>query len=123
MRDHLGSEFAGTISSVTGFGLFVALDDLYVEGLVHVSELGADYYHFDAAKHQMLGERTGKRYRLGDRVKVKVVRVDMESTKIDFALIGEKSEALPALSVGAWGDTAPKKTKKGSAAKAGKKHG
>ncbi len=123
MRDHLGSEFAGTISSVTGFGLFVALDDLYVEGLVHVSELGADYYHFDAAKHQILGERTGKRYRLGDRVKVKVVRVDMESTKIDFALIGEKSEALPALSVGAWGDTAPKKTKKGSAAKAGKKHG
>ena len=54
--------------------------------LVHVSELGADYFHFDATKHQMLGERTGKRYRLGDRVKVKVVRVDMESTKIDFVL-------------------------------------
>ena len=89
MRDHLGSVFDGTISSVTGFGLFVSLDDLYVEGLVHVSELGADYYHFDAAKHQMLGERTGKRYRLGDRVKVKVVRVDMESTKIDFVLEGE----------------------------------
>lgn len=86
MRDHLGSVFEGTISSVTGFGLFVSLDDIYTEGLVHVSELGADYFHFDAGKHQMLGERTGKRYRLGDRVQVKVVRVDMESTKIDFVL-------------------------------------
>lgn len=86
MRDHLGNSFDGTVSSVTGFGLFVVLDELYVEGLVHVSELGADYFHFDAAKHQMLGERTGKRYRLADRVRVKVVRVDMESTKIDFVL-------------------------------------
>jgi ribonuclease R len=92
MRDHLGSVFNGTISSVTGFGIFVALDDIYTEGLVHVSELGADYFHFDAAKHMMLGERTGKRYRLGDRVLVKVVRVDMESTKIDFTLVEEKDE-------------------------------
>jgi len=90
MRDHLGSVFEGTISSVTGFGLFVALDDIYTEGLIHVSELGADYFHFEAAKHMMLGERTGKRYRLGDRVRVKVVRVDMESTKIDFTLVEEK---------------------------------
>ena len=86
MRDHLGSVFNGTVSSVTGFGLFVALDDLYVEGLIHISELGTDYFHFDPAKHQLLGERTGKRYRLADRVRVKVVRVDMESTKIDFTL-------------------------------------
>lgn len=123
MRDHLGSVFEGTISSVTGFGLFVALDDLYVEGLIHVSELGTDYFHFDAAKHQMLGERTGKRYRLGDRVKVKVVRVDMESTKIDFSLESvEKS--VPVLNVGAWGDAPPpKKPKKTGAKKAGKKHG
>jgi ribonuclease R len=128
MRDHLGNVFEGTISSVTGFGLFVALDNLYVEGLVHVSELGADYYHYDAAKHQMLGERSGKRYRLGDRVKVKVVRVDMESTKIDFTLEGEKSdqsekgdtqEKADSLSfnMGAWGDKAPKKEKKAIAAK------
>jgi len=122
MRDHLGSEFEGTISSVTGFGLFISLDDLYVEGLVHVSELGADYYHFDAAKHQMLGERTGKRYRLGDRVQVKVVRVDMESTKIDFTLVGEKQTG-PALDVGAWGEAAPKKPKKAVVSKKGKKHG
>ena len=112
MRDHLGSVFNGTVSSVTGFGLFVALDDIYTEGLVHVSELGADYFHFDPAKHQMLGERTGKRYRLGDRVRVKVVRVDMESTKIDFVLV-EDTGPLPAkkkeLGAGVWGDTAPKK--------------
>ncbi|MDD4911929.1 MAG: ribonuclease R [Sideroxydans sp.] len=127
MRDHLGSEFEGTISSVTGFGLFISLDDLYVEGLVHVSELGSDYFHFDATKHQMLGERTGKRYRLGDRVKVKVVRVDMESTKIDFTLVSVENEGTPAFNVGAWGATAPKKIKtekpESKNKKAGKRHG
>ena len=86
MRDHLGSVFTGSVSSVTSFGLFISLDDLYVEGLVHISELGKDYFQFDAAKHQILGERTGQRYRLGDRVQVRVVKVDMESTKIDFVL-------------------------------------
>ena len=74
--------------------IFVALDDVYVEGLVHVSELGSDYFHFDAAKHQLLGERTRKRYRLGDRVRVKLVRVDLESSKIDFVL--EESAAAGA---------------------------
>jgi len=86
MRDHLGSVFTGTVSSVTNFGLFVSLDDLYVEGLVHISELGKDYYRFDATRHQLIGERTGQRYRLGDRVQVRVVKVDMESTKVDFVL-------------------------------------
>ncbi len=112
IRDHLGSAFNGTISSVVGFGLFVALDDLYIEGLVHVSELGADYFHFDAAKHMMLGERTGKRYRLGDRVRVKVVRVDMDSTRIDFVLVEDakpQAEKKSELKLGAWGDTTPKK--------------
>jgi len=84
MRDHLGSEFTGTVSSVTNFGMFVALDNLYVEGLVHISELGKDYFQFDPAKHQLLGERTGQRYRVGDRVQVRVVKVDMENTKIDL---------------------------------------
>ena len=92
MRDHLGSVFTGTVSSVTSFGMFVSLDDLYVEGLVHISELGKDYFHFDATKHQLLGERTGQRYRLGDRVQVRVVKVDMESTKIDFVLHEEAAE-------------------------------
>jgi len=92
MRDHLGSVYMGSVSSVTSFGMFVSLDDLYVEGLVHISELGKDYYHFDATKHQLSGERTGKNYRLGDRVEVRVVKVDMESTKIDFVLHVDEDE-------------------------------
>ena len=73
--------------------MFVSLDDLYVEGLVHISELGKDYFHFDAGKHQLLGERTGQKYRLGDRVQVRVVKVDMESTKVDFVLHEEGGTA------------------------------
>ncbi len=86
MRDRVGDVFDGTISSAVAFGIFVALDGVYVEGLVHVSDLGSDYFHFDAGKHQLIGERTAKRYRLGDRVRVRVVRVDIESSKIDFVL-------------------------------------
>lgn len=86
MQDHLGFEYDGVISSVVSFGLFVALSEVYVEGLVHVSDLGHDYFHFDAVRHQMLGERSGKRYRLGDKVRVRVVRVDLNSAKIDFVL-------------------------------------
>jgi ribonuclease R len=66
--------------------VFVALDQAYVEGLVHVSELGTDYFHFDAAKHQLMGERTRKRFRLGDRMRVKLVRVDLDTARIDFTL-------------------------------------
>ena len=102
MQDKVNECFDGTISSVTGFGIFVALDGVYVEGLVHVSELGTDYFHFDAAKHQILGERTGKSFRLGDRVRVKIARVDLETTRIDFVLdapskstSGEKEPAEP----------------------------
>ncbi len=84
MRDRVGEEFEGSVSAVTGFGIFVALDDVYVEGLVHISELGQDYFHFDPAKHQLLGDRTRKRFRLADRVKVRIVRVDLETSRIDF---------------------------------------
>ncbi|MBS1188228.1 MAG: RNAse [Rhodocyclaceae bacterium] len=86
MKERIGEEFDGTISAVTAFGIFVALDAVYVEGLVHVSELGEDYFQFDNVKHQMLGERTGQRYRLGDRVRVKLVRADLETNRIDFVL-------------------------------------
>ena len=86
MQDKIGECFDGVISSVTGFGLFVALDNVYVEGLVHISELPSDYFHFDATKHMLLGERSGKQYRLGDRLQVKLVRVDLETSKIDFVL-------------------------------------
>ncbi|OIQ96782.1 ribonuclease R [mine drainage metagenome] len=87
MQDHVGEEFVGSISSVVNFGIFVALDEVFIEGLVHVSELGADYFHYDEAGQMMLGERTGKRYRLADRVRVQVVRADLETNKIDFRLV------------------------------------
>ena len=86
MKDRIGETFKGTISGVTPFGAFVALDEVYVEGLVHVSELGHDYFHFDAARHQLMGERTRKRFRLGDRLEVNLVRVDLDGRKIDFTL-------------------------------------
>lgn len=86
MRNRVGEEFDGSISGVAGFGIFVALDGVYVEGMVHISELGSDYFQFDAGKHQLLGERTGRRYRLADRMRVKIARVDLETSRIDFVL-------------------------------------
>ncbi len=86
MQDRIGEVFAGSISSVVPFGIFVALDTVFVEGLVHVSDLGRDYFHFDEKAHAMVGERTGVRYRLADRVRVQLVRVDLEQNKIDFRL-------------------------------------
>jgi ribonuclease R len=84
MRDHVGKIFNGTITGVTAFGLFITLDDYFVDGLVHISELGRDYFQYDATRHALLGERTGKRFRLADRMKVKLVRVDLDSRKIDL---------------------------------------
>jgi ribonuclease R len=84
MRDHVGGTFSGSITGVVPFGLFVTLDDYFVDGLVHISELGRDYFQFDAARHLLLGERSGRRYRLADRMTVKLVRVDLETRKIDF---------------------------------------
>ncbi len=91
MKERIGEVFDGTIAAVTAFGIFVALDEVYVEGLVHVSELGADYFQFDPVKHQMLGERSGQRFRLGDRLRVKLVRADLESNKIDFVLAADRA--------------------------------
>ena len=96
MQDRIGEEFEGSISAVVPFGIFVALDDVFVEGLVHVSELGADYFHFDEAAHAMVGERTGRRFRLSDRVRVQLMRVDMEQNKIDFRLVPESAKPLRA---------------------------
>jgi ribonuclease R len=90
MQDRINEEFAGSISAVVPFGIFVALDDVFVEGLVHVSELGQDYFHFDTAAHAMVGERTGRRFRLSDRVRVQLVRVDLDQNKIDFRLVDDK---------------------------------
>ncbi|NBC49286.1 MAG: ribonuclease R [Gammaproteobacteria bacterium] len=86
MRDKLGEEYDGTITSVQGFGLFVELDGVYVDGLVHITALDNDYYHFDPVGHRLTGERTGQVYRLGDRLRVKVAAVNLEDRKIDFVL-------------------------------------
>jgi len=91
MRDRVGEEFEGSVSAVTSFGIFVALDEFYVEGLVHISELGQDYFHFDATRHQLIGDRTRKQFRLADRVKVRIVRADLETSRIDFVLAGESA--------------------------------
>ncbi|GAB2888190.1 ribonuclease R [Uliginosibacterium flavum] len=87
MQDRIGEQYTGIVTSVTTFGIFVTLDDLFVEGLIHISELGADYFHFDEARHALVGERTGQQFRLSDRVSVQLVRVDLETRKIDFRLI------------------------------------
>ncbi|PPK77736.1 RNAse R [Methylobacter tundripaludum] len=102
MMDKVGEEFPGIISAVTSFGFFVELAEIYVEGLVHISNLAQDYFHFDATSHQLRGERTGVNYRLGDSVKVRVARVDLDEKKIDFEL-AQKQAVM---------DTKPKKRRR-----------
>ncbi len=99
MQDRVGEVFEGTISGVTSFGIFVSLDGVYVEGLVHVSELGNDYYQFDPARHTMTGERAGHVYRLSDRLQVKIARVDLETSRIDFSLVDVQNAPAPAARV------------------------
>ncbi len=96
MKDRVGETFPGVITAVTGFGIFVELTDIYVEGLVHVSALPGDYYHFDPLHHRLSGERSGRSFRLGDTVDVKVMRVNLDERKIDF----EVAESTLAASVG-----------------------
>jgi ribonuclease R len=86
MEDKIGEEFEGTITSVNSFGIFVELDDIYVDGLVHITALDNDYYHFDPVGHRLTGERTGTVYRLGDRVRIQVAAVNLDERKIDFML-------------------------------------
>jgi ribonuclease R len=95
VRERVGETFSGSISAVVPFGLFAILDDLYVEGLVHVSELGSEYFQFNEATHELRGERTGIRYRLGDRLTVQVARVDLEARRVDFRMVrpGEERNA------------------------------
>jgi ribonuclease R len=87
MLDHVGEVFSGSIMGVTSFGLFVTLDDIHVEGLIHVSALGSDYFHFDPVGHRLTGERGGTVYRLADRVRVRVQRVNLDERKIDLELV------------------------------------
>ncbi|MDB5965596.1 MAG: rnr [Polaromonas sp.] len=94
MREHLGEEFGGVVTAATGFGIFVTLDAMYVEGLVHITELGGEYFRFDEARQELRGERTGIRYAIGTRVRVQVSRVDLDGRKIDFRLLHEGEELL-----------------------------
>ena len=92
MKDRVGEVFPGVITATTGFGIFVELTDIYVEGLVHVSALPGDYYHYDQVHHRLTGERTGRSFRLGDTVQVRVMRVDLDERKIDFELADKGPE-------------------------------
>ncbi|QEH20470.1 ribonuclease R [Histophilus somni] len=108
MQDHVGDEFDGIISSVTGFGLFVRLDDLFIDGLVHISTLDNDYYQFDSIKQRLIGENSGTTYRLGDKVKIRVEAVSLAQRQVDFVLLS--SQRKPRRS----GKTANKRAKQKS---------
>ena len=101
MRERLGEEFDGTVTSVAGFGLFVTLDELFVEGLVHITELGGEYYRFDEVRQELRGERSGVRYSVGTKLRVQVTRVDLDSRRIDFRLVRENEPGRPARAAGA----------------------
>jgi ribonuclease R len=120
MKDRVGESFPGVITAVTGFGLFVELTDIFVEGLVHVTALPGDYYHFDAVHHRLAGERTGRSFRLGDTVEVRVMRVDLDERKIDFEMsektidapIGRKNRKAEAPADKGRGDSKPRSDSK-----------
>jgi ribonuclease R len=94
MREHLGEEYGGVVTAATSFGIFVTLDAMYVEGLVHITELGGEYFRFDEVRQELRGERTGIRYAIGTRVRVQVSRVDLDGRRIDFRLVREGDELL-----------------------------
>jgi ribonuclease R len=93
MRDRVGEVFEGTVSGVAGFGIFVTLDDMNVDGLVHITELGRDYFQFDRGRHALIGERSGRIFQLAGRARVRVARVDLETSKIDFTLADDETSA------------------------------
>src|SRR5689334_1488644 len=117
MREHLGEEYGGVVTAATTFGIFVTLDAMYVEGLVHITELGGEYFKFDEMRQELRGERTGIRYAIGTRVRVQVSRVDLDGRRIDFRLVreGEDLEVRAMRDKGAGGagnGTAAKRARK-----------
>jgi len=122
LRDQVGAVYAGHVSAVTSFGLFVELNDLYVEGLIHITSLPHDYYRFEPAQHRLMGERTRKVFGLGDELVVRVVRVDLDNRKIDFELESANAIRRPKSAVKpkvAKRGGAPSSTKKAAGKKAG----
>ena len=122
MMDKVGESFDGIVTSVLGFGLFVELADIYVEGLVHITSLRNDYYHFDAGKHTLTGEHSRKSYRLGDPVRVRVARVDLDDKKIDFEMLGDEGESLSSERPGRGSKKGGKKGAKKNDKKSGKRN-
>ena len=138
LQSHIGDTFEGVVAAVTGFGLFVELADIYIEGLVHISALPADYYHFDQGKARLTGERSGRSFNLGDVVSVQVARVDLDDKKIDLELLdstSRKEAARPARggkskkgskgnkNKGSDQEPGAKATKPGGKSRSGKKRG
>ena len=119
MREHLGEEYGGVVTSVTTFGIFVTLDAMYVEGLVHITELGGEYFRFDEVRQELRGERTGIRYAIGTRVQIQVSRVDLDGRKIDFRMVND----LDDLALRAMRDKGPAKGNVQSVGKAAGIHG
>jgi ribonuclease R len=105
MEGHLGDEFDGVITGVTNFGVFVQITELMTDGLVHVTSLANDYYKFDAGSQRLVGERSGHTYSLGEEMRVRVHKVDMDSRKIDFRPVQDESLKQS-------GTTAPKTRKR-----------
>ena len=93
MEGHVGEEFAGVITGVTNFGLFVQITELQIDGLVHVTSLANDYYHYESASQQLVGERTRKTFSLGDPMTVKVHRVDLDTRRIDFRPVDSRKRS------------------------------
>lgn len=122
LQEHVGDSFAGVVAAVTSFGLFVELRDLYVEGLVHVSSLASDYYHFDQAKQRLIGERSRQSFKLGDAVTVKVARVSLDDKKIDLQLIDHQGGKQKRASAKPERNAGKKKTRGGKTATTAKKN-
>jgi ribonuclease R len=124
MKERVGEQYRGRITGVAPFGIFVTLEPLYVEGMVHVSDLGSEYFQFNEASHELRGERTGQRYRLTDEIDVQVSRVNLEGRRIDFRLLndgGSRQRAGGESPAGAIGDAAPAKGRKPAVASPGRK--
>ena len=92
MRDKIGEVFSGRVSGMANFGLFVTLDEVYIDGMVHISDLGEDYFNYHPELMAIIGERSGLRFKLGDKVTVKVARADLEQSRIDLMLINTESK-------------------------------
>jgi len=123
MREHLGEEYSGVVTAATSFGLFVTLDQMYVEGLVHITELGGEYFKFDETRQELRGERTGIRYAIGSRVRVQVSRVDLDGRKIDFRLVHDGEELLLARAMKDKGEPPAPRSKQGTSKASAKRAG